>query len=182
VDHYCVATCSDGVDIKWTVHNTVACRRRRYNKALRCPARPPVIPVPDFGLRAWSAVPMQCVRPPGGMPPVSLLVLAFQETEALNASLRSYEEAGFLQVWVGHHGCARHGVCVAVCVCEPLCVSCVCVSLTCVPVGVGMLRVRVQVGTGSRVRGESGCAWVTAIALAPTRWNTIIPRAGVARE
>jgi hypothetical protein len=90
VKYFCVASCMDGDTIKWTIHNVHQCRR--------CPPRPPVIPMNDFGIQAWSQQPLACERPPGGMPRLSVLILALNETLALNATLRSYAQGGLLQV------------------------------------------------------------------------------------
>lgn len=95
--HYCTVTCSDGEKINWHAHEIKWCEDNKD----RCPERPPIVPAPEFRLKPWSLVvrpPMQCTRPAGGMPKVTVLILAFKETESLSASLDTYDKAGFLQV------------------------------------------------------------------------------------
>ncbi len=95
--HYCTVTCSGGDTIHWHAHDEKWCAEEKD----RCPPVPPIIPVAEYKLKPWSQVirpPMQCTRPAGGMPKISVLILAYKETEALTATLETYTQAGFLQV------------------------------------------------------------------------------------
>ena len=95
--HYCTVTCSDGDRINWHAHEIKWCDENKD----RCPPRPAIVPVAEYKLKPWSQVvrpPMQCTRPAGGMPKITVVILAYKETESLSASLETYDAAGFLQV------------------------------------------------------------------------------------
>jgi hypothetical protein len=94
--HYCTASCSGGDTIRWHAHEIEYCSKN----ADSCPKQPPIVPVAQYRLKGWSKVvrpPMACVRP-AVVPKVTVVILAYKETESLSASLKTYEEAGFLQV------------------------------------------------------------------------------------
>ncbi len=96
--HFCTVSCADGEKINWHAHKVDWCSEEKD----RCPPRPPIVPVAEYRLQPWSQKnrePMQCTRPAGGMPKLTVLILAFKETESLSASLETYEKSGFLQVW-----------------------------------------------------------------------------------
>ncbi len=94
--HFCTVSCSGGERISWNAHDVAWCDQKPDN----CPPRPPIIPVAEYKLKPWSQVirpPMQCTRP-AVTPKISVLILAFKETESLSASLETYDQQGFLQV------------------------------------------------------------------------------------
>ena len=92
-------TCSGGDKINWHAHDLKWCSENKDH----CPPKPPIVPVLNYQLKPWSQVirpPMQCTRPVGdAMPKVTVVILAYKETESLSASLATYDAAGFLQVW-----------------------------------------------------------------------------------
>lgn len=93
--YYCTASCGLGVTINWHAHETKWCEEN----VDRCPPRPAIEPLDTYALKPWSEVirlPMQCQRP-AVMPKISVLILAYKETESLSASLKTYEDAQFLE-------------------------------------------------------------------------------------
>jgi hypothetical protein len=112
--YYCTVTCSEATNLNWHAHEIKWCDEHKDG----CPPKPEIVPVESFRLQPWTQVlakPMQCTRPAGGMPKVSVVILAYKETESLSASLETYDKAGFLQV--------RDATpCACVCVCMRACV------------------------------------------------------------
>ena len=95
--HFCTVTCSEGDRIDWHAHEIKWCDEHKDG----CPQPPPIIPVEQYELKKWSQkfLPeMKCEVPPEGMPKISVVILAYKETESLSASLETYKQAKFLEV------------------------------------------------------------------------------------